>query len=232
MRHLCVLNLLVSTAVLGCGSGGIPGGDNLGEGTQTLRVVGTVDAENLVPNASDSNDFRTDFVVWITRQSVDVTDAVVHIESDAGGVDLVWSDAEQRYEGSQVGYHRRYILDASSGDDYVYDVRIEGPDIHTIDAPLAGSTVPGNVDLIIDWSRDDEAEVAEVQTREMDWFATVDNGTFTVPFDLLKTEQDKAEDERARVRRRNQLSPAGGVGGSSFSVQILNEIEFLVAPTP
>lgn len=232
MRYLYALVLLLMTTAMGCGSGGVPGGDSLGDGTQTLRVVGTVDAENLVTNATSENDFRTEFEVHVSRQDVDVTDAVVVLESDAGEVELTWNAQEERYEGSQVGYYRRYLLDVSAGDDWVYDVRVEGPDIHTIEAPLAGATVPGNVDLVVDWSRDDEAEVAEIETREMDWIGTVDAGTFTVPFGMLKSEEDKTEEERVRVRRRNQLSPTGGAGGSSFAVQVENEIEFLVAPTP
>jgi hypothetical protein len=232
MRYLYALVLLVMTVSVGCGSGGVPGGDNLGEGTQTLRVVGTVDAENLIANASSENDFRTEFVVWVSRADVDVADALVMLESDGGEVELTWNVDDERYEGSQVGYYRSYILDVSAGDDFVYDVRVEGPDIHTIDAPLAGATVPGNVDLVVDWSRDDQAEVAEVETREMDWIGTVDSGTYAVPAGMLRTEEDKTEEERVRVRRRNQLSPTGGAGGSSFAVQVENEIEFLVAPTP
>ncbi|RMH41229.1 MAG: hypothetical protein D6689_11600 [Deltaproteobacteria bacterium] len=225
-----VLFVCAGHAVVGCGgSAGGGSGDDLGSGTQTLVVTAAIEADNQIPNATDVNDFTTSFDVRVRRAGQDVADATVTVTSAAGAVTLAYS-GDGRYRGAQVGYHEVYRLDVVAGDDDVTGARVDGPDIHVITAPQPGALVPRSADLVVEWARDETAEVAEIETKEMDKVAIDDTGTFTVPAAILNQDDSEIKDDEVRIWRTNRLSPAGGAGGSSLSVTVRNEIDVLVAP--
>lgn len=216
----------------GCGSDGVgDGGNDLGSGTQTLTVQATVEAESVVPNGDTDNDFATSFEVRVRRGDVDVPDATVVIESTAGTVTLTWQGDGEHYRGSQVGYHEVYALDVDAGDDHVHGVQLDGPDLHVFTKPDASAPIDATLPLEVTWSRDEQAEVAGIKTRETDRLTIADTGLFTISPGDLESSPDQTEEEEIRVWRANQLAPAGGAGGSSFEVRIENYVDLVVAPT-
>ncbi len=56
------------------------------------------------------------------------------------------------------------------------------------------------------------------------------SGSFVLQPDQLRYDTDQSNDERIRLWRENRISPTGGAGGSSFTVEIRNEIEIVVLP--
>ena len=203
--------------------------DSLGEGNGRLQVSGTVEASNQFDNASSSNDFTTSFEVTVRRDGVRVDDAVVIIDSDGGPVELTL-DGDGDYTGTQVGYAEVYRLDVDAGEDFVHDVQVDGPDIHTFDTPTSGAQVDAALDLIVEWSRDDAAEIIRIEAREMDELSIEDTGSYTLPIDALNWSDTETNDERIRLVRANRVSPEGAAGDSSFTVEVRNEVEFLAVP--
>lgn len=218
---------LLTAPVFACGSG-LPDGSSAGEGNQVLEVSGTVEADNQIANASSANDFNTSFEIRVQRDGIDVGDAIVTVESDAGVVELSLN-GDGEYVGGQPGYSEIYRLDIVAGDDFVRGVRVDGPDIHTFITPTAGATVDANADLLVEWRRDETAEAVRIETREMDELSIEDTGSFTAPVAALQWEGDEF-DERVRLERSNRVSPIGAAGDSSFTVRVRNEIEFLAVP--
>lgn len=217
----------VCVFMVACGSG-LPSGNSLGDGSQTLEVSGSVSAENRIANASDPNDFSTQFRVRVRRDGAVVQDAVVVVESDAGQVELTLRDGE--YVGSQSGYFEIYRLDVDAADDFVHGVRVDGPDIHTIETPDVGGTVDATADLVVEWSRHETAEEAWLDLRGMDELTIEDSGSYTVPVSALEWSLQETNQERVRLERANRISPVGTAGSSSFTVSVRNELEFLAVP--
>jgi hypothetical protein len=226
-RYLALI--VGASSICGCGGDDLPDGDSLGDGNNVLTVSASVEASALFDNARDRNDFATTFEVQLSRSGVDVDDAIVTIESDAGVIDLV-RDGGGEYQGAQGGYHEIYRLDVDAGVDFVHGVRIDGPDIHTFRSPIPGATVPGNQDLIVEWDRGERAESVQIETRAMDQLSIDDGGEFAVPASGLDWDNEEIRDERIRLERTNRLSPAGAAGESSLGVTVRNQIEILVAP--
>jgi hypothetical protein len=229
---------VVSTILLlgACGGSDLdPGsGNDTGSGTQTLVVEGSASAEARITNARTGADFDTEFRVRVSLNGQDVTTGTVQITSASGTVDLVFTttDNEARWRGSAPGYDEVYILDVISGEDAVEGVRVDGPDIHVFEEPVAGATVDATLPLDVIWDRGDEAASASIDTDEIDRLAIVDSGEHELPAGTLKTEQDKAQENTIRITRENTVVPAGAIGGSQWAVSIRNEIEVLAAPAP
>jgi hypothetical protein len=227
MSRLLALGCVMAMAA--CGSA--ESGDDFGTGTNTLSVDARVEVDNVVMNAVDANDFSTSFEVTVRRDGVPVVDAVVVMGSDGGDVELTLSSqTDGEYRGGQVAYHRGYSLDVDAGDDFIHGVRLVGPDIHAFASPGMGETVQGGEDLLVTWDRKVEAEVASIDADEMDRIDIADTGEFLIPADGLEHDQGEVNENRIRLWRSSHLVPDGGVPGSSFSIDIRNEIEILVAP--
>ena len=236
---LCVLGLIVVTACGGTDSGDgigpgdlVPGaGDDPGTGTGTLVLDGTVTAEPIVTNSADPGNFSTELTVRITRAGQPVSTGSVDITSAGGTVALVFDTVQMQWRGLQAGYHEVYALSATSDADSVSDVRIDGPDIHVIDAPLAGAAVDSALALAVGWTREEMAEEATIQTRDTNRIAIPDSGTYTVGAGTLRSSPDQAEDEELELTRAQRISPAGAAAGSSFRVQVRTRIDLVVPAT-
>jgi hypothetical protein len=225
------------TILVGCGGDGAfgPGaGNDPGGGTGTLLVSGDVEAGPAFDNAQDELDFTTSFRIRVERGGAPVTTGTVTVESIAGAVDLVFdpSDEGGRWRGVQSGYYEVYRLDVASGEDAVEGVRVDGPDIHWFDAPLAGASVDASLPLDIEWDRGDEAESASLETEQIDRVGIADTGAYTLAVGSLRSKAAETETERIDLRRSARVVPAGGIGGSELSVQIENRIDVVVAPCP
>ncbi len=234
MRHFVISTILLVGA---CGGSALdPGaGNDVGDGTQTLVVNGSANANAELTNAQNAADFNTDFSVRISLNGQPVTTGTVTITSSTGSIDLTFQDTGDnagRWRGSAPGYDEVYVLDVVSGQDDVSGVRVDGPDIHVFDEPLVGATVDSTMPLDIKWSRSDEAASASLDTDELDPLAIVDSGTHTLPPGTLRTEQDKPRENTIRITRTNRVTPQGAAGGSEWSVSVRNDIQVLAAAVP
>ncbi len=206
-------------------------GDDPGTGTNTLLVDGSVNAEPTIQNAADPTSFRSDFTVRVTRAGVDVTDGTVQVTSASGVVNLLFDTTTMRWRGAQAGYFEVYRIDVTNGADNVTGARVDGPDIHTITAPVAGATVDSTMPLPIAWSRVESADTITVQTREINPIMTVDTGTYSLATGTLRSKPDQAENEQIQIVRSSVLAPAGAVVGSSWRVRIRNSVNVVVQRT-
>lgn len=225
MRYFA--SLFATTLLAACGGDPTDGGT----GSNTLRVDADVEASPEISNGSSAADFTTDFHVSVEKDGVDVTTGEVVVVSDGGEVALLWDDADGRWRGSQAGYLRDYELHVTSGDDYVHGVRLAGPDLHVFTSPDGSAAIDATAPLVIAWSRDAEADAAELETREMDPVAIADTGSFELPVGTLRSSPDQTEDEEIRLTRSARIVPDGAVAGSELRVRIENRIELVVAAT-
>jgi hypothetical protein len=241
-RLACLLSMFTLAACGGDGGGsalpdapldtGPAGGrDDPGTGTGTLLVDGTVTAEPSVSNTSDPTNFVTSFTTRITRAGVDVNDGTVQIRSTGGPVNLLFDTTTMRWRGAQAGYFADYTLDATSGSDAVIGARVHGPDIHVLTSPLAGATVDSTMPVVVTWSRVETAEVATLQTRQLNAVTIADSGTYSLGTGTLKSKPDQSETESIEIVRSSVIAPAGGLVGSSFRVRIRNSIGVVVQRT-
>jgi|MudIll2142460700_1097286.scaffolds.fasta_scaffold96029_2 hypothetical protein len=227
--------LVVSLAACGgSGSDLDPGaGDNPGGGTSTLFVEGRVGAEARVANARVAAEFDTEFSIRILLNQVPVTTGTVTLTSLSGEFPLVFNaNGENRWTGRQNGYDEVYILDIVSGADNVHDVRVDGPDVHTFDKPLAGATVDSTMPLEVDWVRSDTADLASIDTGRLDKLSIADSGTYMLPAGSLQAEKDQPKENTIRLERVDRVIPAGAAAGSEFSVRLHNDITIVAAANP
>lgn len=229
--------ILITSAVLaGCGGGGLsPGvGDDPGTGTGTLLVDGDVSAVPAIDNAQDAADFTTEVSIRIGKAGVPVTTGEVTIDSFAGTFPLVFDPSQDggRWRTTLTGYAQVYELNVTAGDDTVEGVRVDGPDVHWFDAPVAGATVDASLPLAVEWSRDRQAAGATIQTRERDAVGIVDSGDYMLAAGMLRSKATETEQETLELRRDARVAPAGAVGGSELRVRITNRIDVVVAPCP
>jgi hypothetical protein len=224
--------VLVSVILLVPACGGGVGGDDPGTGTGTLFVDADIEASPEVPNAARAADFSTSFEVRITRDGVDVTTGAVTIDSDGGGVALVFDATDSRWHGDQIGYHGGYALAVAADADTVDGVVLNGPGFHTFTSPASGATVDAAVDLEVRWDRGATATRAELGTRETDRITIDDTGSYTVPALALRHAPDQVEEEELELRRSTRIAPAGAVAGSELRVEVRNSIAILVAACP
>jgi len=235
MRAHSIASLLstVFTASLafavGCDSG--TSGDSAGRGSDTLVVEGRVSAENLVDNASSAPYFVSDFSVTVTKAGTPVPGAVVTIDSSGGPITLTYNGGNGRYEGSQSGYFGTYTLDVLSGDDYLRDVRVAGPDAHTITAPTGNDPIDAAAGVEVRWHRNVTADAVRIETSQQN-FDVEDTGTFTLPFAAISCDTGAVKEETVDIRRERRIIPNGATGTSLFTVRVQNGHTFLVLPNP
>lgn len=229
MKSICLL-----LALTACGGSDLdPGaGDDPGTGTSTLTVDGSVTANARLANARTTGEFDTDFSVRLQLNGQSVTQGTVTMTSSSGTVVLAYSqDNNGRWRGSAAGYDEVYVLDVDSGLDYVHDVRVDGPSIHTFKEPLAGATVDATLPLMVKWSADG-ADSAAIDAENLDRLSIPDTGSYSVAAGALKSEKDKARENQIRLTRTNRVTPKGAAGGSELSVSVENEITVVAMPDP
>jgi hypothetical protein len=227
--------LLLTLVLTACSSHGEfdPGiGNDTGDGTSTLFVDGSVTAEARLANAQTNADFSTDFSVRIQlNQQTVTTGAIVKVTSSTGEFLLTFGD-EGRWVGRAPTYDEVYRLDVDLGPDNVHGVRVDGPDIHVFDKPLPGATVDSTMPLEIDWSRDDTAMLASIDTENLERVSITDTGDYTLAAGALKAERDQAKTNQIQLSRTDMVTPSGAIAGSQLSVRVRNEIEVVVQPNP
>lgn len=228
MRNPCVALFIGGLAA--CGGDGLEG-DDPGTGTGTLRVNADFVATPLVTNARTATDFDTSLEVEVTRAGQPVTVDSIVVSSDAGDVTLTASDTGARWRGAQAGYYQAYRLTILAGADEVRGVQVDGPALHYFTAPAPGATVDATMPLLVTWESSEEAELATIDTKQLDSIAIVDTGRYTIPVGGLKSKETETESEQLRLDRAQRISPAGAVVGSDVRVMVRNEIELVVQPT-
>lgn len=240
MRNV-ILSASLCLVVGACGTSGAldPGsGDSTGSGTGTLVVNGSASAQPNVPNASQPSDFVTDFSVQITLNNVAITTGTVTMTSSSGVVMLTFhlnQGGVGRWEGTGAGYNEVYQLDVISGPDTVHGVRVDGPDIHTFSAPLAGAVVDSTVALPLAWKRNSPADAAVLRVGDGGGgggITIADTGSYMMAPASLSSSKDRAQTNTLRLTRTNRVTPAGGAGGSELSVSIENSIDVVAQINP
>lgn len=216
---------LVALTALGCGSSSYS--SSPGTGTQSLRVDASISASEKVQNAQTADQFSTDISVQVSKAGSPVTGAVVVIGSPSGPLTLVAGGPAGNYRGNLPSYQRSYTLEVTAGADNIRGVQLDGPEFHIITAPTSTTTQRAGEPLTAVWSPGGAAE-ATVETEKFPETATPDSGTFQIPGSFLTGEVGKLKEDRVRIRRTNRTNLAGGTAGSSLSVRIRNEVQFLI----
>jgi hypothetical protein len=206
-------------------------GNEPGVGTKTLVVDGSASASPTTANAQRSTDFSTEFSVRIQLNGADVTTGAVTVRS-AGATTTLTYDGGGRWRGTAANYDEVYQLDIVSGADEVKGVIVDGPSIHVITAPTAGASLDSTIVNNITWDREDGADIATLDTDNIDRLTIPDTGTYMMGAGVLKAEKDKSKENRIEIRRTNHVSPAGAVAGSDFAVSIENRVDVLAQPNP
>jgi hypothetical protein len=207
------------------------GASSPGQGSSTLTVAASVRAENTIVNASTGSAFMTQFSVHVSKAGAPLTGAMVDIQGDAGKVMLTENQQNQgggRYDGQQAGYSRTYTLGVHLGADFLENVTVTGPDLHSFSAPLLGAQAMSGQPLELKWAASG-ATTATLSTGQLDHVAIPDTGSYTVPpGGLDKVDPGKTKDTQVQITRSESLVPNGAVGDSSFNVAISNDITFLI----
>ena len=225
---------LVSVPLIACSNDPLePGsGDEAGAGTNTLFVEGSANAEANNANARNSTDFTTEFNIRVQLNGQDLLGtAMVTIESLKVKTTLTF-DQNGRWRGTASGYDESYRLDIVSGNDKVTGVIVDGPDIHTMDAPTQGAALDSTMPIDVKWGRGEQADECSIDVGHIDRLTIADNGKYTLPPGSLDAEKDKTKENNIEIRRTNHIAPAGAIGGSNFQVSIRNDIDVLALANP
>jgi len=209
-------------------------GDQLGTGTTTLQVNGSMVARPKLANAKSAGDFQTEFRVQLSLNNTPVSTGSVVVRTATSDVPLLWKDNGQsagHWEASAAGYSEVYQLDVTSGSDRVSGVIVDGPDIHTITAPTAGAALDASVAIALTWDRSETADEARVAV-ENDGIVVPDSGTYSMSPRTLRADKGSTKTNTVRITRTNQVTPAGAVGNSTVSVGVVNEIDVVAMPCP
>lgn len=207
-------------------------GEDPGTGTSTLAVNGDATARPRIPNATTADDFDTHMSIRVRLNNADVTTGTVTLTSARGTTTLTYRGEDNEWDATIPGYDEVYVLDVISGDDRVEGVRVDGPDIHTFSAPLAGATVDSTQPLLITWEAEDEAAVATIDAEELDRLTIPDTRTYSLAAGALKADSDEPRENTIELERTNRVSPAGAVAGSELRVSVENSITVVAAPDP
>jgi hypothetical protein len=219
----------------GCASDPLePGaGNSPGEGTSTLLLEGNARATPRTKNAATADLFDTSFTLRITRSGAAVTTGTVIISDQGGKLPLTYDPSRDtgRWVGTQSGYYEVYQIDIVDGTDKITNVRVDGPDIHTITAPTLGASLVATAPIPLAWKRSDSAQTTYLDTRVVDKIQIPDTGAYMLPVGSVKSKKDQAENDTINLTRVNKVTPTGGAAGSTFEVRVSNSIDVLVAAT-
>lgn len=212
MRIALVVALALVTVACG---GGSRSGSDPGEGTQTLIVQASASIE--------SGDAGWSLEVRVERAGgIDVLDAVVEIESDAGDMVLV-SSGDGRYAGSLPVDASWFGLSVEAGEDGL-SASIDAPAMPVLEHPaLVGLDPHAEADGLIEvsWSG---SSAQHVRVKLADFqYEGVDEGSIDVPASAFDDDQMDLE-----LDRRNSVTLLGGVGGSTFEASAEHRVQITV----
>lgn len=232
MLMRCSLTSLVVLGACASEGGAFRPGDDPGGGTGTLTVTATARATPRYANAAAAADFDTTFQVVLEEAGVRLTTGTVTVASVEGEVALRFDTRDGgSWIGDQAGYHEIYVLDAASGAGAIDGVRVDGPDLHVFTAPAPATTVDGTLALAVAWTRVDTADTARLRTLGGGATAIPDSGSFTIEPGGLASAPDRPTDEELTLDRSHAVAPAGGATGSTWTVEVRNQVKIVVAPT-
>ena len=156
-------------------------------------------------------------IVTITNGGIGVL-ALVHDNLDPG-----------KYKLTRSGYTSgTYVLNIARGTDFVSNVTVVAPDLHTITSPTVSDILFTAASFTVLWTRISAAEVVTIETRD---FGPVlsssvgdsDDGSF-----VISSGGTVRTDQRIRVWRKNSTTISVGRTGSSFDAEIRNSVEPIV----
>ena len=220
-RWSSVLGLSLALLTISCSDSTGPAAsrNEVGTGTQTLRVTGEIEGQDV------AGGFTTQFVVSVRDAAGSpVSGAVVIVRNPAlGTVNLLELNAASGdYEASVNTFASGdYRLDVTRGADNVQGVVVGGMSAHRIVGPRADTTITANQPFTITWTRPSEAVAADLETRDFIVEAISDAGTFTIS----GIDNPARPDQRIRLWRYNQVNIAGGLPGSQLKLSIRNTVE-------
>lgn len=215
--------------LLSAACGGDAPTDDPGTGTKTLLMRATAVASPNLIDARMATDFQTVFAVRLTLATQTVSTGSVTITSETGKVPLTYRDGQWR--GSAPSYDETYTLDAVSGDHRIEGVRLDGPDIQVITAPMQGATIDANVGVTVMWERERPADHTLLIVDPEYPVKIPDTGRYDVGPYVLRADNRQSRQNTIHLVRTNTVEPAGAVAGSSFDVQIENEVDVEAMPT-
>jgi len=225
------LHFLVILFALGaCGDDGLSQAvaDDPGTGTQTLRVTASACATPNLKTASTSTDFQTEFSARITLAQQTVTSGHVTVTSVTGKVPLTYRDGS--WHGFAASYDEVYTLDVTSGEHAITGARINGPDIQVITAPMQDDKVDTSQPLMLTWMRERIADHTTVEIGPSYSAKIPDNGSFVIEPGVLRADRTGQRQNTLHLIRTNTLEPAGAITGSSFDVELDNEVDIEALP--
>lgn len=226
MRTLAKLTHFAIAALLAaaCGDGAGPAVErnDPGTGTNTLKVVADIEAQD-VPGG-----FVTVFDVALRNAVGDpVSGATVTVKNGTlGTVNLLETRVGSGDYSATVNSFPSgdFRLDVIRGTDKVEGVVVGGLAAHKITAPAKSTTVPANQPLTVTWDRPTEAAGADLETQDYSASGLPDTGSHIIP----GTKNPPRSDQRIRVWRYNQVSMAGGLAGSRLKLEVRNTVEPVV----
>jgi hypothetical protein len=215
----------------GCGADGLePVADDPGTGTQSLKVQAEIAAKPNLFDARTSSDFQTAMTVQLTDAANHaVTTGTVTVTSVTGKVALTYRDGAWR--ATAPTYDEIYTLDVTSGLHRLEDVRLVGPDIHVITAPMQNAMIDARQELTLIWERKRAADHTALVVNPEYPAKVPDTGTCQVTPYVLSADQKRVQQNTIRLIRTNTIEPAGAIEGSQLDVQIDNEVDVEAAPT-
>jgi hypothetical protein len=223
-RFVSVLCLSLAMLTFACSDSTGPAAsrNEVGTGTQTLRVTGEIEGQDV------TGGFVTQFLVSVRDAAgAPVSGAVVTVRNTAlGTVNLLELNAASGdYEATVNAFGSGdYRLDVARGTDNVQGVVVGGMSTHRILKPIADTTITAGQPFTITWTRPSEAVAADLETRDFSIDAISDAGTFTIS----GVDNPARPDQRIRLWRYNQVTIAGGLAGSQLRLSIRNTVEPVV----
>jgi hypothetical protein len=191
-----------------------------GSGTSTVRVQAEVEVED-----ESGGGYITELLVRVaTPAGAAVSGAVVEITADGLGtvtIPEVQGSPGDYFVVRQGAPSGDIRLSVSRGTDAVGGVVVGFPGLHAITNPAQGSTQEAGEPMVVRWTVPSEAGSAEVETRDLQQIGLPDDGEFTIG----GVDNPARTDQRIRVFRINQVTPAGATGGSFLRVSVRDTVE-------
>jgi len=204
-------------------------GNSVGQGNGALYVDAYVIAAPAAMNTTDAALFDVSFRVFVKAVVGGDWSGTVTITSNNAELPLAFDGTN--WVGTISGYEQVYQLDIEGDRGYVRGVRVEGPDIHRITAPVAGATVHAANDTVA-WERTTPAAEVTLTGVQLGEYLHIQDDLGVSYSNGLGNAADP--NDTLTVTRTNRIEPAGtasdGLSPSRFSVNVSNSVEVVVAP--